>query len=125
MANLPFFILRNSAHVLFYGKLINRISIMSAMKLYVGGLSFKTTEDSLRDLFSQSGTVESVKIISDRDSGRSKGFGFVSMLDGADQAVESLNGREFEGRRLVVNEARPQAPRENRYSDFRRESSRF
>lgn len=85
-------------------------------KLYVGGLSYGTTEDSLHDLFSQSGQVESVKIITDRDSGRSKGFAFVEMGNdtAANDAIQKLDGKEFDGRRISVSEARPQAPRESR-----------
>lgn len=85
-------------------------------KLYVGGLSYSTTEDSLHDLLLQFGQVDSVKIITDRDTGRSKGFAFVEMsTDGAAQdAVQKLDGKEFDGRRISVSEAKPQAPRENR-----------
>ena len=75
-------------------------------KLYVGNLSFDTTEDSLRTLFSQHGTVESTKLISDRDTGRPRGFGFVEMANSdASKAIQALNGKEFEGRALRVNEA--------------------
>ena len=82
-------------------------------KLYVGNLSFQTTEDELNSLFSQFGAVESVTIINDRDTGRSKGFGFVVMEPAeADKAVEQLNGTEFNGRNLTVNEARPMVKRE-------------
>ncbi len=81
-------------------------------KLYVGNLPFQTTEEDLSDLFSQAGNVESVRIITDRDTGRSRGFGFVEMGDEeADKAVESLNGTEMGGRPLTVNEARPQVNR--------------
>jgi len=76
-------------------------------KLYVGNLSFQTTEDELRDLFAQFGSIDSVRIITDRDTGRSKGFGFVEMQEGADNAIAQLHGREFNGRSLTVNEARP------------------
>jgi RNA recognition motif-containing protein len=75
-------------------------------KLYVGNLSFNTTEDSLRALFAQHGTVESAKLISDRDTGRPRGFGFVEMSNAdASRAMQALNGKEFEGRALKVNEA--------------------
>lgn len=75
-------------------------------KLYVGNLSFNTTEDSLRALFSQHGTVDSVNLISDRDTGRPRGFGFVEMNNSdASRAMQALNGKEFEGRALKVNEA--------------------
>ncbi|MFP3958765.1 MAG: RNA recognition motif domain-containing protein [Spirochaetaceae bacterium] len=80
-----------------------------ANKLYVGNLSYQTREDDLRALFAQHGDVASVSIITDRDTGQSRGFGFVEMIDEATaRAAESaLNGVEFEGRRLRVNEARP------------------
>jgi cold-inducible RNA-binding protein len=82
-------------------------------KLYVGNLSFQTTEDELNGLFSQFGPVESVTIINDRDTGRSKGFGFIVMESAeADKAIEQLNGSEFNGRNLTVNEARPMAKRD-------------
>lgn len=78
-------------------------------KLYVGNLPYRTTEDALGEYFGQCGTVESVAIITDRDSGRSKGFGFVEMSsdDEAQAAVTQLNGQEFEGRSLKVDIARP------------------
>jgi RNA recognition motif-containing protein len=77
-------------------------------KVYVGNLPFKTTEEDLANLFSQVGSVESVSIITDRDTGRSKGFGFVSMgSDDADKAIAQFNGTDFNGRALTVNEARP------------------
>jgi RNA recognition motif-containing protein len=92
-----------------------------AKKLYVGGLSYNTTEQSLSGLFGQAGNVDSVRIITDRDTGRSKGFGFVEMNsdDEANSAIERYNGQEFEGRRIVVNEARPQAPRADRGGNTR------
>jgi cold-inducible RNA-binding protein len=92
-----------------------------AKKLYVGGLSYSTTEDSLKDLFSQAGTVETATIIIDKMSGRSKGFGFVEMSsdEEATKAIELLNGKEFEGRSLTVNEARPMEARPPR-RDFNR-----
>lgn len=82
-------------------------------KVYVGNLAFSVTESSLNDLFSQHGTVDSCRLITDRDTGRSKGFGFVEMSndDEAQGAISSLHGQEFEGRALTVNEARPQEPR--------------
>jgi cold-inducible RNA-binding protein len=77
-------------------------------KLYVGNLSFQTTESDITSAFEQCGSVESVSIITDRDSGRSKGFGFVVMEDeGADKAIASLHGSQLDGRTLTVNEARP------------------
>ena len=84
-------------------------------KLYVGNLNYQTTDQDLSDLFSQCGTVDSARIITDRDSGRSKGFGFVEMSsdEEASTAIEKFNGQEYGGRALTVNEARPQAPRNN------------
>jgi len=79
--------------------------------LYVGNLPWKATEQELHDLFSQYGQVNSVKIISDRETGRSRGFGFVEMEDGADEAMQTLNGAEFGGRNIRVNEARPRQER--------------
>jgi RNA recognition motif-containing protein len=83
-----------------------------AKRIYVGNLSFQTTEDALSDFFSEVGAVDSVSIITDRDTGRSKGFGFVEMNDeDADKAIAELNGKEFNGRALTVNEARPREDR--------------
>jgi len=82
-------------------------------KVYVGNLPFRTTEEDLANLFSQVGPVESVSIITDRDTGRSKGFGFVSMgADDAEKAIAQFNGTEFGGRSLTVNEARPMVKKE-------------
>lgn len=85
-------------------------------KLYVGNLPFSATDQTLTDTFSQCGTVESSKIIIDRDSGRSKGFGFVEMSTDAEaaDAINKFNGADYEGRPMTVNEARPMAPRDNR-----------
>jgi len=81
-------------------------------KIYVGNLAFSTTEDSLRDLFAQHGQVESASIITDRDTGRPRGFAFVEMdPSGADAAIEALDQTEFEGRKLTVNMAKPREPR--------------
>lgn len=82
-------------------------------KLYVGNLSYSTTSEGLNDIFAQFGTVESAKVITDRDSGRSKGFGFVEMSspDEAANCISEINGREIDGRQLKVSEAKPQAPR--------------
>lgn len=84
-------------------------------KLYVGGLSYGTSEDQLQNLFEEHGTVLSAVIITDRDTGRSKGFGFVEMSSGeeADSAINQLNGTNFDGRNITVNEARERAPRRN------------
>jgi RNA recognition motif-containing protein len=83
-------------------------------KLYVGNLPFSATEQELQAKFAAHGNVESAKIIMDRDSGRSKGFGFVEMSDddAAENAINGLNGADFSGRAMIVSEARPQAPRE-------------
>lgn len=80
-----------------------------AAKLYIGNLPYRTTEEALREHFAQAGTVESVAVITDRDTGRSKGFGFVEMStdEEAQAAVTQLNDQEFEGRRLRVDVARP------------------
>ncbi len=82
-------------------------------KLYVGNLPFSADEDTVRELFAQQGTVESVKIITDSYYGRSKGFGFVEMAseEEATTAVEALNGTEMDGRTLRVDKARPREPR--------------
>lgn len=80
--------------------------------IYVGNLPFSATEDEVRELFAQFGDVESVKLISDRITGRPRGFGFVEMdEEGAGSAIESLDGNEFGGRSLKVNEARPRERR--------------
>ncbi len=85
-------------------------------KLYVGNLPYSATEQVLIDTFSQCGVVESAKIIVDRETGRSKGFGFVEMAsdDEAAEAIKAFHGADYSGRSLTVNEARPQAPREER-----------
>jgi RNA recognition motif-containing protein len=81
------------------------------MNLYVGNLSYNTNENELRDLFAAYGEVESAKIITDRDTGRSKGFGFVEMSERGDgeKAASELNGREIGGRQIKVNEAKPRS----------------
>jgi len=85
-------------------------------KLYVGNLPFTTTDQTLVDMFSQCGTVESASIINDRDTGRSKGFGFVEMSSDSEAqvAISKFNGNDYDGRPMTVNEARPMVPRENR-----------
>ena len=80
-------------------------------KLYVGNLSFAATEDELREYFGQAGTPETVAIIKDRLTGKSRGFGFVEMSEGGDAAITALNGTEFRGRNLTVNEAKPREER--------------
>lgn len=79
--------------------------------LYVGNLPFSATSDSLREAFSKFGTVTSASVVTDRETGRSRGFGFVEMETGGDAAIEEMNGKDFEGRTLTVNEARPRAER--------------
>jgi RNA recognition motif-containing protein len=79
--------------------------------LYVGNLPFSATADDLREAFGQYGTVTSAQVVSDRETGRSRGFGFVEMADGADEAIANLNGAQLEGRTLTVNEARPREDR--------------
>jgi len=82
-------------------------------KLFVGNLSFGATEDSIRSLFAGYGTIESVSLITDRDTGRSKGFGFVEMTNDAEAqtAIAAVNGKDLDGRPLTVNEARPKTDR--------------
>ena len=84
---------------------------MATKNLYVGNLPFTTTSSDLEQLFGQYGTVTKAQVISDRETGRSRGFGFVEMSDGAEAAVEAMNGAEFQGRRLTVNEAKPREER--------------
>ncbi|HCE75577.1 MAG TPA: RNA-binding protein [Dehalococcoidia bacterium] len=83
------------------------------MNIYVGNISYGTSEDDLRDLFARYGEVSAVRVITDRDTGRSKGFGFVEMADDeqAKEAIGALDSNDFMGRDLRVNEARPREPR--------------
>lgn len=81
-------------------------------RLYVGNLSFTTTADGLREAFASYGTVTSASVVSDRETGRSRGFGFVEMSDGAEEAIRALNGADLDGRTLTVNEARPREERQ-------------
>jgi cold-inducible RNA-binding protein len=92
-----------------------------ATKLFVGKLSFDTTNDSLQALFAQYGTVVSAQVIIDRGTGQSKGFGFVEMEDqaAAQAAINALDGHDFEGRTIVVNVARPREDRPSGGNDFR------
>ena len=87
-----------------------------AMKLYVGNLSFQTSSEELQQLFAQAGTVESATVVEDRDTGRSRGFGFVEMASKEDgeKAIQQFNGTDLNGRNLTVNEARPREDRGNR-----------
>jgi RNA recognition motif-containing protein len=91
-----------------------------SVKLYVGNLSFTVTDQELEDLFSQSGHVESTNIITDRDTGRSRGFAFVEMdtREAAESAIQSFNGYELHGRAIIVNEARPKEPRSKSRGGF-------
>ncbi len=93
-----------------------------AKKLYVGGLSYNTTDATLKETFSAAGTVESAAVIIDRMSNRSKGFGFVEMStdEEAQKAIEMFNGKEIDGRNVTVNEARPMEPRAPRQGGFNR-----
>jgi RNA recognition motif-containing protein len=85
--------------------------VIMAKNLYVGNLPYSTTADDLREAFSKFGTVSRTQVVSDRETGRSRGFGFVEMSDGGDAAVEAMNGAPFQGRTLTVNEARPREER--------------
>jgi cold-inducible RNA-binding protein len=95
-----------------------------AKKLYVGGISYNTNEEGLREHFAQAGDVESAVIIKDRETGRSKGFGFVEFTNDneAQKAIEMFNQQELDGRTLVVNEARPreERPQGRDYGDYNR-----
>lgn len=84
-------------------------------KIYVGNLPFSATEDRVNQMFSQFGAVESVSLVTDRETGRPRGFGFVEMSSGAEQAISSLNNKEMDGRALKVNEARPREDRKPRW----------
>lgn len=87
-----------------------------SMKLYVGNLSFQTSNEDLQQLFAQAGTVESATVVEDRDTGRSRGFGFVEMAskEEGEKAIQQFNGSDLNGRNLTVNEARPREDRGNR-----------
>jgi RNA recognition motif-containing protein len=91
-------------------------------KLYVGNLAYSVNEDSLKQLFGKCGSVESARVITDRDSGRSKGFAFVEMStdDEAANAIRDLGGQDLEGRQINVSEAKPQEPRSGGGGDSRR-----
>ncbi|MDQ3255987.1 MAG: RNA-binding protein [Acidobacteriota bacterium] len=84
-----------------------------SIKLYVGNLSFQTSSEDLQDLFGQAGTVESASVVEDRETGRSRGFGFVEMAtkEEGESAIQQFNGKDFNGRNLTVNEARPREDR--------------
>ena len=91
-----------------------------AKKLYIGSLSYDTTDESLRNAFSQAGAVESASVLMDKMSGRSRGFGFVEMANDEDaqKAIEMWNGKELDGRTIIVNEARPMTDRPARSGGF-------
>ena len=93
-----------------------------SMKLYVGGLAYSVTEKELEDLFATIGKVVSSAVIKDRDTGQSKGFGFIEMYVDTDgqKAIAELNGKELSGRQIVVNQARPQEARPSGGGSFRR-----
>ena len=97
------------------------------MKIFVGNLSFRTTEESVRSLFETHGNVERVSVLTDRETGRSRGFGFVEMPNDAEagRAVNALSGRELDGRSLTVNEARPRVDREFGGGAFRANSGSY
>lgn len=84
--------------------------------IYIGNLPFSATEDEIRNLFSAYGTVESVRLMTDRETGRLRGFGFIEMASGGKEAIAALNEKELSGRKIVVNEARPreERPRQSR-----------
>lgn len=84
------------------------------MDIFVGNLPWSATEDQIRDMFTAHGAVDSVRIITDRDTGRSRGFGFVTMDDGdAVNAIQALDGSDMDGRAMKVNESKPREPRNN------------
>lgn len=91
-------------------------------KLYVGNVSFETSSNDLTELFGQYGTVTSASIVMDRETGRSRGFAFVEMSDGAEEAIRKLNLTDFQGRGITVSEARPREdrPKSGNYSERRR-----
>jgi RNA recognition motif-containing protein len=93
--------------------------------LYVGNLPFSTTADDLRAAFEEYGTVTRSQVVSDRETGRSRGFGFVEMTEGAEEAIAGLNGSQFQGRTLTVNEARPREDRPRTSSGFNRGQRRY
>lgn len=93
----------------------------SKMNIYVGNIAYQLSEDELRSAFEAYGQVESARIVTDRDTGRSKGFGFVEMTnaDEAQKAINEMNGKELQDRELIVNEARPREPRNDSRGDSR------
>jgi cold-inducible RNA-binding protein len=85
--------------------------MMMSKNLYVGNLPFSATADDLREAFSAYGAVTSAQVVNDRETGRSRGFGFVEMSEGGEEAISALNGAQFQGRALTVNEAKPREER--------------
>jgi RNA recognition motif-containing protein len=96
---------------------------MNGGKLYVGGLAYSVSDQQLQELFSACGTVDSARVVTDRDTGRSRGFGFVEMSTGseAEKAIAALNGSQHEGRTLTVNEAKPRESRDRGFGGGRRD----
>jgi RNA recognition motif-containing protein len=94
-------------------------------KLYVGNLPFSTTADDLLEAFGNFGTVTQAQVVSDRETGRSRGFAFVEMADGAEGAIDNLNGAQFQGRTLTVNEARPREERPRSFGGKGRQDGNF
>ncbi|KAM7260118.1 hypothetical protein ACFE04_015859 [Oxalis oulophora] len=107
--------------------MLNSFRCMSGSKLFVGGLSWNTTDESLRQSFSEFGDVEDVRVITDRDSGRSRGFGFVTYTQdqSAADAVSSMDGKELDGRNIRVNYANERPPRSFGNDNFQRSSGGF
>ena len=105
---------------------LSHVSNQMAKKLYVGSLSYSTTDDQLKEHFSAAGKFESATVIIDKFSGRSKGFGFVEMANDeeAQKAIEMFNGKDMSGRTIVVNEARPMEARAPRSGGFNRGGGR-
>lgn len=106
---LPSAVLVRARNVVFRRRSFAGFSVVT--NIYVGNLSFKATDDEIRSAFEEFGKVTSVNIITDRETGRSRGFAFVEMSEGAEEAIQNLNGKEIAGRGVTVNEARPRAPR--------------
>ena len=88
------------------------------MRIYIGNLPYTCTDEEIRELFGSHGSVDSVDLITDRETGRPRGFGFVDMGNGGQEAIEALHNSSFGGRTLTVNEARPREPRDNRGSSW-------
>lgn len=87
-------------------------------RIYVGNLPYSATEDELKELFGNHGSVNEVHLVTDRETGRPRGFGFVEMEDGGDEAIEAIHGSQLGGRTLTVNEARPREPKRQQRNDW-------